>query len=551
MKNSFYLSAVTQQTRIKDLNLLIAIFIFVSGIAISILTIPFGISLTDEPYQLMVMMDWKNQPATFLSGMLASLWGDTVGWDMISMRLFSRLILILSVLLPGYWMWKHTRFPGLTLAVCGVAIALTIYFGFFSWNILSKFSLVIALIWIASLIQRPNMIGWAFFGVYCALIAMLRFPNVVVLPAIVIVIFVTAISDRKWKRASIQAALFCIAFLITWVAVIMAVYGTVGNFSRLLNSTIVTNHSIWLMFESILTTSIKCAEYMVVLLIGALSIHFACRHNKKWISNAITVIYVFLLVGLMGLDRYNFYDTTPIIYALSFSVIGIIFVLMKRRKKKFDSVSALLFALIIISVIPMAGSNTGVTKIISAQFYPIIATLALPYLNNASRKFILSTLAAFLLFVPIKRWFSNFEDAGIQSAEVTLSDPMLEGVKTYSVRADQIHSFEKIIRQSKADEVIFETDGVERFMGYYISGSLPPYDANEWSPEGRLSNEALTANCLKYVDSRKGSLDIAIMKFNGSYQDAVSPLEKELMNRGGKPYCIEETTIYNFPNPKK
>ncbi len=512
----------------------------------------YGVALTDEPYQAMNAIDWRHSPATFMSGAIVSLWGNAVGWNVLSLRVFAISVLSVSCALTGLYMYRRTRNAGVSMALTGIAIALSAQkdeLVVYSWNCLSTASFIVALLLLLHILRRPAIWKMAAYGLVAAFIATLRFPNVMIVPAVILIQVIDGFIGHRWRFVAMMACAFTVTFVSVWLLSVSIVFGSPAGFFDMLADTLVTNHApAWLVLKIILT-SIDCIARTSVLVLGAAMIYFAGRwfgmRGAVW-AGVIYGAYLFIYLYMTRYDGYAFFINHQ---ALGLLVLGIIYVLLRRRGEPFGRDQVALCAMLVFSALPMLGSNVGIPKMISYQFYPLIGAFALPLIASRARLFCIVTLGVYLAFVPVRKWCSNFEDEGVASATVILDQPRLKGIRTCPERAATIAALYDVSKSMAAGEVLFESQGPIRFMGYYLNESTPPYDANEWTPSGLLDHPGHMAKCLSRVDGRAGSLAVAVLCPDPDAD--VSGLERELLLRGAAVSHRRGMRIYCFGAPYK
>lgn len=511
----------------------------------------YGVALTDEPYQAMNAIDWRHSPATFMGGAIVSLWGDTVGWNILSLRIFAISVLCLSCAVAGAYMYRRTHNAGVSMAITGIAIALSSQkdeLVVYSWNCLSTAGFIIGVLLLLMVLRRPKVWKMAAYGVFAAFIATLRFPNVMIVPAVIAVLVINGFVIRRRRSVAVWTVAFIAGFALAWLLSVTLVFGSPAGFFNMLGETLVTNHAPgWLVLKIILS-SIDCVARTSVLVLGAATIYFAGRwfgqRGALW-GAAIYGAYLFIYLYFTRYDGYAFYINYQ---ALGLLVLGILYVFLRRRNERFGSDQVALCAMLVFSALPMLGSNVGIPKMISYQFYPMLAAFVFPIVAWRGRIFCIVTLGVYLAFVPVRKWCSNFEDEGIASATVRLDQPRLKGISTCQERAATIASLYNISESMDADKVLFESQGPVRFMGYYLNESIPPYDANEWTPFGLLDDPAHISKCMAEVDGRKGSLAVAVLSSKSS-DGGDTALERELLSRQPEVSHGPGVIIYSFGAP--
>ncbi len=509
----------------------------------------YGINYTDEPYQIFNALDYRHAPATYLSGFFASQWASLFGYGLFSMRCFDVVVILLSVLAGCGYMYVKTRDISLTLFAAGATSFMMSLSPIFSWNNPSTLTVLLTLYVFLIALHYRRMWLYVAVGAAAAVSALTRLPNVVIVIGVPAVLAADAAINGGWRRNMAAAAVFLLSSGLALYIAIVCAFGSVHNYMELLGVTLVTNHDLPLLVRTIVETFYGSSCYWAVIGAGAAAMYIAAKtwpHRRTaWVVALLLVAYV---AGRFVFSIFEAYNQTFHHYTLGFLVTGLVWVAFKSLRSGDRGVLTVIIATVVFMVIPMAGSNVGFIKVMGAPLFPLLAALAWPYRTRVAVIYAGAIVALFMIYIPVKNYFSTYEDVGIWVADATPANRMLNGIYSDTGRVSELDELDGIIGGAKDTRLVFESDGAQRFIGYYMAGIMPPYAMHEWT-DSLTDNPQHVGRCISYIMSDARPATVVV--FKKGLKSAASLLETSLSALSGCSLSAETDhyKVYSYRPP--
>ena len=398
-----------------------------------------GLDMTDSPYHLNNASHFKRFAPTVLSYWVIGKWREVVGPSLMATRYFAVLLLQLAGLIVLAAVQAPLRRKAAAFAAISLFIS-TRYYIALGYDEVSTLFLAATL---ASLIRAISTHGaasrlWvAMAGLASAGAILARLPNCLVAGVCVLALFMLACRD-KWRLSwamAILPALYITAMLLAWSACLAAIYGGIGqacatfvqNLSGLNSSygliNLLVNYAVhtiilfwWLGLALLAETGFKWTERL--------------RHRTHLTLLALTGV-VILFIGSLLLRISPYF---PDMALLLFVVMGFHSRDVLRAQwlvRKGVSVDGVLIATVLLfSLIPVAGSNTGLLKLGSGLYLPVVSAVYWPRIARATRLLAISAGLTAVLCIPAQRLMAQYEDAPAHLTRSTVDHPRLKGIFT-------------------------------------------------------------------------------------------------------------------------
>lgn len=448
------------------------------------------------------------------------------------MRVLMVLAGELGVLLGGVYIYRRTGSVHFAAVVTGVVSLLCNSYHIYCWGVMSNLSLLVLFYCTLWTISAPRRYKYIVAGVVAAAAALMRLPNVVGIVAVMLVLLIDGAVTRRLRRAVAGCCLAAAAFAVCYVGVMLAAFGSVAGFREALSASLVTNHSVALLVGSIFNTGMSSSPLWCVMAVGAVMIYCADRFwgGRGVLVAASAVFGVYLLLRLAP-TVFEAYNTSLRNLENGLLVTGLAWLAVLARRTSDRRLYTVVAATLIFSVLPMAGSNVGFIKMMSCSMLPVLAAWAFPACDRRVVAYVATVAAVFVVaYLPVKLFFSVYEDNGFRLARVELPHPLLRGVYTSHYRADDIATLLRHVRVPDGERLVVEADGPSFYLGYYLHGSIPAYMKNEWENH-LLDNPAHVRKCVGYLMSSQAPATV-VMELKGLPAGKEPLLGRELTAMG-------------------
>lgn len=517
------------------------------GLAVPFLTIRIGINYSDEPYQIFNALDFRNAPATYLNGMISTLWASVSGHNLLSMRVLMVLAGEAGVLLGGVYIYRRTGCLHFAALVTGVVSLLCNSYHIYCWGVMSNLSLLVLFYFMMWTVGRPRLYKYILAGVLTAVSALMRLPNAAGIVAVMLVLLIDGVLTHRLRRAAAGCCLAAAASVVCYMGVMLAAFGSVEGFREALTTSLVTNHNVALLVGSIFNTGMASSPLWCVMAAGAAMIYCADRFwaGRRALVAASAIFALYLLLRLAP-TVFEAYNTTLRNMENGLFVTGLAWLTVMARRTSDRRLYLAAVATLIFSVLPMAGSNVGFIKMISCSMLPVLAARAFPLCNRRVVAYTATVAAVFVvIYLPVKLFFSVYEDNGLRLARMELPHPLLRGVYTSHYRADDIATLLRYTRVSDGERLVVEADAPTFYLGYYLHGSIPAYIKNEWENH-LLDNPGHVGKCIGYLMSSPAPATV-VMEIKGLPVGKKPLLEHELLAMGCRLVeSVDNYRIYRY-----
>lgn len=386
---------------------IIGFAVLIAALLFSFLTVFWGIDFRDTFY-LGCKFAYGESVSVFmpLTQGVFNLFQLVFGNYILVYRILNWAIYVLSAILFGYLIFPKEE---ASTSVSLFLIALSVFFvtltntNVFNGNSLTVLGLVGVFVSLKRFVCGANI--WIIGVVAFLLLSLLaRFPNVVIVPILIVVAPLVCQSYREYVRV-----LFAIVLsLVLYIGVNMIVFHGFTPFVALLSSQFSAessaesaNHSVGLLFQEYLHTLKDIMSDVKYLGIIEIIPFAACLTRKKWLRYALmmffvlaTVLFIRLRVDVVS-DVINYF-LLVYFYATTFVMlfVAVVCALMKRDLQSFGwCVLLLLF-----SVSAAAGSDTGLVLMGGplAIFAPYILNRLMCQIDSFGSKELLAIVLSLL-----------------------------------------------------------------------------------------------------------------------------------------------------------
>jgi len=477
------------------------VFLFLS-LAYSFHFIFWGFDFADSFFFLNKLSDYDRYPMISGSLFLEFLWTELFGNSLISVRLLAWICGILAIILPfvallprKQWMDK-IYYLVLTIVLMG-----SFFFNGYNPDITTLLINSLSIIFLFKYGESQRLKYIFLLGLTSAISVFLRFPNVLMFPAVLIFIclfeylFCKSGCKKSFLQKSLGAILYVIVFIITFCIIVHILCTSIENYFHLLvystksAATHSGGHNGVLLLKNILRDYNKIIMYLGVIFL----FYYIFKTYKKF-NNSTFKIIVLILSCILFIQFMN----AEIIGSLykrelkNFYSAILIFIIINICLRNFER-SAYIKLFSYLSIISLAfigtlGSNTGLLKFspLMLCFLPVL--LSETKFNFLKNKYLIPLILIFIIIIVREYSYNRYEDEKITKLTSLVStQPKLKFIRTTPVRSsfveDVMYEYSKL--ENKKNVIFF---GREGHIFYYLSEIKPlypmfarmsPFDNNE------------------------------------------------------------------------
>lgn len=473
-----------------------------AGFLLLILPIPFVLSIygydwVDTFYHFLHYRGWPCNMGfiVFLYPYLGRLWAELAGFSLLSFKMLDALLLVvMHVSVPFYLCRGASERSRLLMAAAGIVIASSI--AFFSVGYDSFSCLVVSWVVLAAwrYLKGGGLAVVVLMGCLTSLLTAIRFPGVsMALPVVLLMASMVPFQGRTWWSAALHVTLYGLTLVAGYVLLFQVFAmrdvpaseggGLSGMFHYIRSSVSqesAENHPLLQTLARYLRDAGRIGVRMAVV-----SVIFATWHlfrdrvsRKAFWDVAMLVIFCICLYVITRPMRSWSFPLHILITACSLP-LGAASVLLSRGRGRYDWMQISLF-LLCASLVPVAGSNTGLIKMALLLSYgaPVFAYFCLRLAEPRVRRFLFAmalTATAFCAYYKLVEGVILL-DGRMSELNATVDEPRLKGVRTTPVRKAAIESLLADVARYRArsedDSVLYY--GTESYLFRFLDPS-PSY----------------------------------------------------------------------------
>lgn len=335
-----------------------------------------GFSLIDGSFWMNKAEYYKFEFLNVFSVFLEKTWFDTFGRSVVSFRFLSWFCATIAMILP-YVCLQNRKSMWQNLSFLTVGFLLYRTAGNFDSDSTTLLFLSILTILLIKYIQNKNKFYILLLSLFSALASSARFPNILIVPLISIILGYVSIKNQKgWRFVLFENCGFITAFICLYAIVLYLLSGEVNLYAYaldgIINHKVGPSHSIGNLLTSYKNSYLLTLGYFANIVIVYLLL--------KFLSNKITIIicaiFSFVLMFLILKETiYIDYIYDSVYGFLFISLFMYLFYISKSPKDKLSS-----FIFITFCFIGIAGSDTGMIKLI--HYSGIMTPILLCYMKN-------------------------------------------------------------------------------------------------------------------------------------------------------------------------
>ncbi len=423
----------------------------------------FGVDSFDSFYWINQFIDCKLSSPMVNGMILIGHWyTELFGANLISYRIGAYIISVVTCILPYIVLLdKYERKNNLFYFVFGFISFLSLTPGFlFHIDLFSKLFFCILACLLSLFYKKNNCFYVLCMGIISILMVIIRFPNILVVPFVVILLFIITIyiNSNTNKSTNIKncliyeslyVGLLCVGILLYSFLMNGNLWGYALSIINDLHHPTMGGHSIDMLFWCMFRDFDSVLVYFGILVLMFFTYKISIQYDKKRQYVILTGALLFFIFMLYRDITYTFYNWQVNLFLVSYVCFILLYQLYYH---KFGIVE---FVLLGCAVLSFLGSDTGLYKFapILLCFLPIITS----NIENSIKfnKFALVVSVIVLLFV-LFNYTKGFDEDRIYKMTATIEGvPGLEGIRTTPKRCDWVKTI-----YNKCDSILNETDNV-------------------------------------------------------------------------------------------
>ena len=264
----------------------LSVLAFISSTFIAGYMMHFNLNYSDEPYQILNSMDYKNSPLAPLTAIMDSITNRLFDYQILKLRYVAFCYTMLSIMLSGWYFAKKTGKINAAFAICSILTLLTIRnwnISFIGWDRQTMLFVTILVISTLEFFETGKKKYLVLCAVFAAIATLCRIPSVASL------VFVPALilwkSGETIKQKTKDIALFLAISLTVIFGALLIMYGDLHNYITYLKANQISQHST---FEIIKTF----ASYFYLMLPLFLFYYSIYSLSKRISKNFLLLLFV-------------------------------------------------------------------------------------------------------------------------------------------------------------------------------------------------------------------------------------------------------------------
>jgi branched-subunit amino acid transport protein len=413
---------------VKTAQVILAIVCFVLASLPSLYIAHIGAYLFDETYQILNSLDYKNTPIAPLSNYFGYLFGSTFGWEWIKFRYLAFGLHKIAILIGGYYMWHKTKQYWLSLSTTCAALLISSLFSFsqnlYGWDSWTLPLIVCSLIAIIEYIESRKDWLIVVLAILSTLAGLCRIPNFSIVVIISAILFYQGKNELQLKNKVKSTALYLGITIIAAITLITLLYGSPQMYLTYLKANSIESHGISKIIVAFTSGLFSFLHFPALIWCCYLAMNKAYQKNTYlyFIVSifALCAMYYVLLICHTDFGFINVQD-----YLIGLNLILILAILFYNKK-----LSNVIIAIVLISCVPLIGSNTGIIKFVTLPLLPILYVFARKYITKSMRMFGVIYFLALMLYSYNGVRHSSFFDVGIIEAKYEIKADLAKQIKT-------------------------------------------------------------------------------------------------------------------------
>lgn len=435
-----------------------------------------GVTLTDNYFWIYKCRLPEENVMCLLSLMGMKAWLTTFGFTLLSSRILAWMLNVLTILIP-YWFLlkkdergKYIYYFCAALIVMGPGIAKCCTPDGFTALLLS----MVVVAFVKFIQNRQKLMPAVWLTFFTALLTAMRFPNVVVVPFIaILMVLMMGKGKTKWY----YAVSYVIFSLVLYWGVVTLLLGDTDCVARLGDSFAKETGNVNGR-HTMMGLILRYAKSVLLSLIALLGIGLSCFLSKRYFAEKKRVGFIIAVIlgtilcyGILGRIGEKFHSWPVCIAPLV--CLSLLFVAYRAYKSKDFAQAWLCVFLGLVIFVPSAGSDTGFQKSLMSAcgILPIAAVLLKDKLRSMTYIHIALTI---MLVTSVFMYNDHITDNNAMS-----SKPKLAGILLPKWQLESNQKIEDGLKPYyKANHTIFY--GLDAHFWYFYTDTQLLYNSGFW-----------------------------------------------------------------------
>lgn len=458
----------------------------------SIIFIFFGLGFADSIFYINLCKDITSSPLLSMTLIIGKGWMLLFGDSLISFRILNWLLITLAIFMPFLLLTPiHEWAKNIKYVTFSYFLMTVLNYNVFGCDVCTLFFLSLTAIVLLKFGQTKKLIYLFYCSFASSLLILARFPNILILPAIVLLFgvieYVNYRNHKSIKTFTVNLlktnCIFLSVSISFYILINILIFGGYHEFKSELLFAISNSdesHKITSMLYGYLTNFVQIFQYLCVCFFFLYVIRKSLHLNlivQRVIIVSLIFIFILFLNFEIGFHICN-WNLSSFFSAIVFTLLIIDGATNYQNKNLKNLVFEL--TLIILSIIQIVGSNTGLLRLspFLIVFLPIIITSNNPeILRNIYLKYFIGILILFVFYTKLN---IVYEDSKITDLKYEIDNNKLTHIKTSKVNAEFIEAILKEYKgYKKANEPVLFFGTISHLF-YYLTDLKPLYQNSFW-----------------------------------------------------------------------
>ena len=357
----------------------LCILAFISSVLIAGYMLRYFINYSDEPYQILNSMDYKNSPLAPLTAIMDNITNRLFDYQILKLRYVAFCYTMLSIMLSGWYFAKKTGKTNIALILCSVLTLLTIRnlnITLIGWDRQTMLFVTILVISTLEFFETGKRKFLIICAVASAVASLCRIPSVASLVFIPVLILWKSGDTFKQKLKDI--VLFLAISIAIIIGALLLMYGSLSEYFNYIKANLISEHNNTIIVYFYILYFYNCLKLCFFYSL----FYFATKKIKnKWIYFCSCIIFTGLLILHINskMIEFQYFNGMAWISVIIFIELSM---LIKFRNNLRSGKGLATIALIVLSTLPMLASNVGMSKYLSYTAIPIALSIYYTFFNR-------------------------------------------------------------------------------------------------------------------------------------------------------------------------
>lgn len=502
----------------------LCILAFISSVLIAGYMLRYFINYSDEPYQILNSMDYKNSPLAPLTAIMDNITNRLFDYQILKLRYVAFCYTMLSIMLSGWYFAKKTGKTNIALILCSVLTLLTIRnlnITLIGWDRQTMLFVTILVISTLEFFETGKRKFLIICAVASAVASLCRIPSAASLVFIPVLILWK--SGDTFKQKAKDIVLFLAISIAIIIGALLLMYGSLSEYFNCIKANLISAHNNTIIVYFYILYFYNCLKLCFFYSL----FYFATKKIKnKWIYFCSCIIFTGLLILHINskMIEFQYFNGMAWISVIIFIELSM---LIKFRNNLRSGKGLATIALIVLSTLPMLASNVGMSKYLSYTAIPIALSIFYPYINR--RIFWFGTCISIIFFACTTLYMcKNYYFGSLTEQTSVISQGKLKGIHCTPIDCKMIDEIfiNFTPRMSEHNIVVCQNEGI-----FYFELEFDTVDKvrqHSWTTESFDDDEYAARIRNQIRDNKFATSVLVIYKFYGINSSTDSKMTKML-----------------------